>query len=337
MGLNPFKESNLSDLQADIIDFLHRHFDDKRKRLRLWWDDVQKKGRERITIMFIPHSEKKIINFHVTKFSIFFFLIALVLSVSVTSIAIVRHTSTVKEVSKLKMYKSNSRIQIQKYREEINRLYDVFQKFKPEITYLYSLTPENNVDSLWAKGGNPQSAPAAELEDPNSPPIEILNTEEIERELKTSKEVLKKIKAFLETRKKILGNTPSSWPVEGYIISRFGMRSSPLNFRNEFHAGIDIAAFPGAEIRATAPGKVNEVRWDPVLGLTVSINHKYGFMTHYSHCQRVTVEVGDKVSKGEIIGYVGKTGKSSRHQCFYQVKIGTEFVDPVPYLNRISQ
>jgi murein DD-endopeptidase MepM/ murein hydrolase activator NlpD len=60
-------------------------------------------------------------------------------------------------------------------------------------------------------------------------------------------------------------------------------------------------------------------------------------MTHYSHCQRVTVEVGDKVSKGEVIGYVGKTGKSSRHQCFYQVKIGTEFVDPVPYLNRIPQ
>ena len=336
MGLNPFKESNLNDLQADIIDFLHRHFDDLQARLKAWWESFKKKGRERVTIMFIPHSEKKIVNFHVTRFTIAFILITLVTTVTVTSVAIVRHTSTIKEVSKLKMYRTNSKVQIQKYKEEINRLYEIFQRFKPEITYLYSLTPDNNVDSLWAKGGVANPNPQGEGIDPNSPPMEILNIKEIEREMKITKEVLKKIKVFLETRRKILGNTPSSWPVDGYVVSRFGERTSPINFRTEFHHGIDIAAFPGAEIRVTAPGKVNDIRWDSVLGLTVSVNHKYGFMTHYSHCQRVTVEIGDKVSKGEVIGYVGKSGKATRHMCFYQVKIGTEFVDPVPYLNKIS-
>ncbi len=335
MGLNPFKDSNLNDLQENIRQFTKRHFGELNKRIREWWNDFVKKGREQITIMFIPHSEKKIVNFHITKFAIGSVICFLVVTITITSIAIINHTSTIKQVSKLKMYRSNSRIQITKYKEEINRLYDIFQRFKPEITYLYSLTPDNNIDSLWAKGGvanpNPTNVAGAE----NSPPIEILNIEEVERELKTTKEILQKVKQFLQNRKKLLENTPSLWPVDGYIVSGFGERTSPYTFRTEFHQGIDISAFPGAEIRATAPGKVADVRWDPVLGLTVSLKHKYGFSTHYSHCQRVSVERNEKVSKGEVIGYVGRTGKAMRHMCFYQIKIGTEFVDPAPYISTI--
>jgi len=80
---------------------------------------------------------------------------------------------------------------------------------------------------------------------------------------------------------------------------------------------------------------VREIRWDPVYGLTVTIEHKYGFWTTYSHCQRVSVDLEQKVSKGEVIGYVGRTGKATNYICFYQIRIGTEFVDPMPYLNRI--
>jgi len=335
MGLNPFKESNLNDLQNDLREFTKRHFGELNKRIKEWWENFQKKGREQITVMFIPHSEKKIVNFHISKFAIAFFLIFIITTVTVTSIAIVNHTSTIKQVSKLKLYRSNSRIQIKKYREEINKLYEIFQKFKPEVTYLYSLTPGNDIDSLWAKGGSTTPNPGTMNGEASSPPIEILNIEEVERELKTTKKLLGKIKHFLQTRKKILENTPSLWPVEGYIISRFGERTSPYTFRPEFHQGIDVAAFPGAEIRATAPGKVTNIRWDPVLGLTVSIKHKYGFSTHYSHCQRVSVEVNEKVSKGEVIGYVGRSGKAIRHMCYYQIQIGTEFVDPIPYINKI--
>ena len=119
------------------------------------------------------------------------------------------------------------------------------------------------------------------------------------------------------------------------MISRYGQRNSPYTFAKEFHNGIDIEAFPGAEIKATAPGTVDDIRWDPSLGLNVTIKHKYGFVTSYSHCQRVSVEIGQKISKGEVIGYVGRSGKTNRYICYYQIRIGTEFVDPMPYLNRI--
>ncbi len=339
MKINPFRDSNLNDLQQNIWQFFSDHFDGFRKKTKIRWRKFLLKGQERITVMFIPHSEKKILNFHISKFAISALIILIITTVAVTSVLIINHSSTVKEVSILKRDGDDSKLQVQKFKEEINKLHNIFQTFKPEITYLYSLTPDSNIDSLWAKGGQHNPDPGSDIvdADANTPSIELLNIEEVKQELQTTKEVLTKIKGFLKYRKKIIENTPSVWPVDGYIVSRFGYRNSPYTFETEFHHGIDIEAFPGTEIRATAPGKVSDIRWDPNLGLTVSIKHKYGFVTSYSHCQRAAVEVGQDISKGEIVGYVGRTGKTTQYICYYQIKIGTEFVNPMPYLNRLAR
>jgi murein DD-endopeptidase MepM/ murein hydrolase activator NlpD len=333
MGLNPFKESNISDLQKQIQEVVSKKWDSIRNNLLTQWEYIKKRGNERLTIMVIPHSEKKIVNLHVTLFTLTGIIASLILILTLTSILIINHTSTIKEVSRLKMYGSNSKIQIAKYKEEVNKLYDIFQRLKPELSYLYSLTPGNRADTLWAKGGVSENIDV-EQEQP-SPPIEILNIEEMVQDLETAKDVLKDIKKFMRERRKVIENTPSMWPVDGFVIARYGIRTSPYTFQKEFHEGVDIASFPGAPIKVTAPGVVESVRWDSQLGLTVSVKHKYGFVTAYSHCQRVTVEEGQKVTKGEVIGYVGKTGNATRHICFYQIQIGTEFVDPLPYLNKV--
>jgi murein DD-endopeptidase MepM/ murein hydrolase activator NlpD len=333
MKINPFKESNLDDLQQSIITFLTDHFGETVEKIKKNWRIFVKKGNERLTVMFIPHSEKKIINFQVSLFAISGFIAVVGITVLVTSILIIDHSSTIKEISKLKSYGSNSQMQIEKYREEVARLKDIFQSFKPELAYLYSLTPDSNADNLWAKGGpanpNPENVEEAE------PLSEILDIQEIETELRVTKKIVGKIKDFLNYRKKIIENTPSIWPVNGYIISRFGSKNHPYSFKYEYHAGIDIEAFPGSEIRATAPGTVESVRWDPNLGLTITITHRYGFTTQYSHCERVLVKNEQKVSKGEVIAYIGKTGRTTKHICYYKIKIGTEYVDPIPFLNRM--
>ncbi|MFW5807664.1 MAG: M23 family metallopeptidase, partial [Spirochaetota bacterium] len=205
-----------------------------------------------------------------------------------------------------------------------------------ELTYLYSLTPENYVESLWAKGGATVEESNAELPELGDVPnYEELNISEMKQELETTKELLKQIKIFLADRKKVIENTPSIWPADGYVTSSFGARVSPVSQREEFYPGVDITAFPGAEVRSSAPGTVEEISWDETLGLTVRITHKYGFSTVYAHCQRVTVKEEQKVSKGEVIGYVGKTGNTMQHKLFYQIKIGMEYVDPMPYLNKL--
>ncbi|MBN2403104.1 MAG: M23 family metallopeptidase [Spirochaetes bacterium] len=336
-SLNPFKDADLEILLKFIKKIFSDNFGFIREFIQSEWSVFLKKAKERLTIMLIPHSEKRIINFHVPIYAITLIISAILIIITITSISVVNHASTIKDVSKLKMYGSNSKIQISKYKDEINKLYDIFQKFKPELTYLYSLTNEKDVDSLWAKGGVPNPNSDNSVPDHLSPSIEELNIKEIEHELKTSRDVLLKIKKFLNARKKIIENTPSLWPVEGYIISKFGYNSSSYKNINEFHSGIEISAFPGAEIRATAPGKVENIQWNSKLGLTAAIKHKYGFTTVYSNCQKILVEVDQEVAKGEIIGYVGRTGKTSKHLCYYQIKIGTEYVDPVPYLNKIPQ
>jgi len=191
------------------------------------------------------------------------------------------------------------------------------------------------VNSLWAKGGPGTPNLIKKVDESLLPPLEVLNIEEIQHELKTTQKIMKRIKDFLEARRKIIENTPSRSPVNGYILQRFGMSTSPYTFQREYSRGLEICAFPGAEIRATAPGKVQNIKWHSKYGLTISIKHKYGFTSYYSHCQRVSIEAGQKVEKNEVIGYVGRSGKATRHMCFYQIKIGTKFIDPLPYLNRL--
>lgn len=337
MTLNPFKDSNLESLQQNIKNFLSTHFGFILDKIKDRWNHFLQKGKERITIMLIPHSEKKIINMHIPIYMVFIIISIIIITITVTSLAIVNHTSTIKDITKLKKYGVNSKIQITEYKKEINRLYDIFQKLKPEMTNLYSLTHDKKADSLWAKGGVGSQNPESDDELGTFPPIEVLNIKEMEQELKTTKDVLERIKDFLESRKKIIENTPSLWPVQGYIISKFGMRTSPYTFQKEYSQGLEIAAFPGSEIRATAPGKVVSITWDSAYGLSIQIKHKYGFSTRYSHCQRIAVEIDQKVSKGELIGYVGRTGNATRNICYYQVKIGTDYVDPLPYLNKLSR
>ena len=347
MKINPFKDANLNDLQQNISDFLVDHLDNKKIKIKTLWKRLKEKGNERITIMFIPHSEKKILNFHVSIFTITSIAAFIFITLLVTSLLIIDHSSTVKEISILTRGESDSKTQVMLYNDEIETLQTIFKNgLKPVLGNVYELSTGENKDTLWAKGGVANPNPGEEDidhgdrdddDDVKEIRQKLYYMQNIKHELEITKDVIGKLKNFLEYRKKIIENTPSIWPVEGYIVSQYVEKKSPYSLKRENHKGIDIETFPCAEIKATAPGNISEIKWNPTLGLTVSIRHKYGFITSYSHCQRVSVEVGQKVLKGEVIGYTGKTGNAAEYMCFYQIKIGTEYVNPMPYLNRISK
>jgi len=338
MNINPSNNSNSK--KDGVKNFITTHSKNIKKKISILWSRFLHKGKQKMTVMFIPHSEKKIINFHISIFTISGILVSIVITIIITSAFIINHSSTIKEVSKLKKYKENSKETLNAYKKEIYKLQNTVENnFKGAIEQLYLAltrknpkTIKNNV--LWAKGGV-ANVDLLKQNLKNLPSTDALTIKDINSDLKRTKKLLNDFKNLIENRKKIIENTPSIWPVDGFIISRWGNRNSPYSFRKEFHRGIDIKGFPGKSIRATAPGTVSNIKWDRNLGLTISIKHKYGFVTSYSHCQRVTVEKGQKVSKSEIIGYIGKTGKTTKYICYYQIKIGTEFVNPLPYLNRI--
>ncbi|MGE5543161.1 MAG: M23 family metallopeptidase, partial [Bacillota bacterium] len=125
---------------------------------------------------------------------------------------------------------------------------------------------------------------------------------------------------------------PSILPTLGSITSTFGYRRSPVSRRNEFHEGIDIGAPYGAPIKASGDGVVAFSGYRGGLGRTVIIDHDYGIRSWYGHCYKLLVRQGEKVTRGQVIAYVGSTGVSTGPHLHYQVTVEGKHVDPKEFL-----
>jgi hypothetical protein len=127
--------------------------------------------------------------------------------------------------------------------------------------------------------------------------------------------------------------TPSIWPVRGAITAGFGQRMDPFSGEGNFHNGVDIAAPVGTPIRAAADGILFHAGPDAGYGNEALIDHGYGLTTKYGHLRNLMVVVGQEVTRGQIIGTVGMTGRTTGPHLHYEVLVGGIPVNPVNYLH----
>ena len=128
-------------------------------------------------------------------------------------------------------------------------------------------------------------------------------------------------------------SVPSRMPLEGAALtSDFGMRTHPVLGGRRRHSGIDLAAPTGTPIYATADGIIGRADWFSSYGLYISIDHGASMETRYAHLSRLAVAAGDNVKKGELIGYVGSTGRSTGPHLHYEVRVDGVAVNPIPYM-----
>ena len=126
---------------------------------------------------------------------------------------------------------------------------------------------------------------------------------------------------------------PSRMPLEdAKLTSDYGMRTHPVLRRRMGHKGVDLAAPTGTPIYATADGVVSKAERFSSYGKFVSIEHGARIQTRYAHMSRIAVSDGARVKKGDLIGYVGSTGRSTGPHLHYEVRIDGEAVNPVPYM-----
>jgi len=142
------------------------------------------------------------------------------------------------------------------------------------------------------------------------------------------------IDEMIKNKEKLLGAIPAIQPVSNAdlrrIASGFGSRIDPVYKISKFHAGLDFTAPQGTPIYATANGRVKEANYNEGgFGNHVVIDHGYGYETLYGHMVRVKARVGKQVKRGEVIGWVGNTGKSTGPHCHYEVHKNNTPVDPV--------
>ena len=126
--------------------------------------------------------------------------------------------------------------------------------------------------------------------------------------------------------------SPNLWPVEGQVTGSFGERIDPFNGEGAFHCGVDISASYGQPVIATADGVVMFADFMGGYGREVTIDHGHGISTRYGHLANFAVISGQQVHRGDIIGYVGLSGRSTGPHLHYEVRINDTPVNPHKYL-----
>ncbi len=139
---------------------------------------------------------------------------------------------------------------------------------------------------------------------------------------------LRQLQDYYMTREILQAATPSIRPVRGYPSARFGVRADPFHGAKSFHPGIDISAPRGARVVATADGLVVFSGRRLGYGKLVTIEHKFGISTRYGHLDGFAVEAGQRVRKGDIIGYVGSTGRATGPHLHYEVRLNNQALNP---------
>ena len=127
---------------------------------------------------------------------------------------------------------------------------------------------------------------------------------------------------------------PLRWPVRGPVRSEFGMRQSPLSGEPEDHKGIDIGSPPGTPVQSPAAGTVVAASSGGGYGRHVTVDHGYRVKSRYGHLEKLDVKVGQHVEKGDVIGLVGSTGRSTGPHLHYEVLVEGKQVNPRRFLDR---
>ena len=136
----------------------------------------------------------------------------------------------------------------------------------------------------------------------------------------------------LETRRVQLASTPSIYPTNGWLTSGYGRRVSPFTGQPHFHSGIDIAANFGTPVVAPAAGRVHFVGRKGALGRAVVLDHGYGLRTTYGHLAETNVKRGQRLERGERLGAVGSTGRSTGPHLHYAISVQGRHVNPMQYI-----
>ena len=136
----------------------------------------------------------------------------------------------------------------------------------------------------------------------------------------------------IKERELLLASTPSIWPTEGYISCGFRWRKDPFTGKRMFHQGVDISAGRGTPVVAPGDGKVVFVGWSAGYGKLVEIDHGYGILTRFGHLHNYNVKEGQLIRRGERLGKVGSTGRSTGPHLHYEIRYKGKPINPIPYL-----
>lgn len=145
---------------------------------------------------------------------------------------------------------------------------------------------------------------------------------------------LRNVRRDVERQEALAAATPSIWPAHGWLTGSFGGRPDPITGDRGFHQGLDISTVKGQPVFATADGHVESAAYSGDYGNLVVLRHDFGLTTRYGHLSRFNVTPGQRVVRGEIVGHVGSTGRSTGTHLHYEILANGELINPLRLLTQ---
>jgi len=329
---------NYKKVENIVLDFFLRHLSSFISRIRESYRRMMSTGKQRFTVMLIPHSEKKIFNFKISVFSIVFISIILFGVILVFFIFSTQFSGLSEQlITKTDTLKATS-ASLESMRDEVTELRKVSKTFEASLNStlgILGIAADNN--SSESRSGDLAFFYNVEEQDGGSLK-EITDLQSLKSFLTESGKSLEKVTDIFASQGDLLADLPTVWPVGsgiGRITNYFGPEIHPFTGQWYLHKGIDIASYRrGVPITAAANGKVVERGYDAMgYGNYLVLRHSYGYSTKYGHMDKVYVEEGDTVTQGQKLGTMGNTGLSTGQHLHFEVRIGSQVVDPLRFLD----
>ena len=150
--------------------------------------------------------------------------------------------------------------------------------------------------------------------------------------LRSLEDRLETIRRGVAYREALDQATPVIWPTEGWLSGTYGYRADPFTGQRDFHPAIDVSTSTGEPVYATATGKVVSAAKSGAYGNLIEINHGFGLSTRYGHLSSFAVSAGETVLRGDVIGYVGATGRATGSHVHYEIWSGSGTINPLRLL-----
>jgi murein DD-endopeptidase MepM/ murein hydrolase activator NlpD len=154
----------------------------------------------------------------------------------------------------------------------------------------------------------------------------------VDRSVSSLTEQSRKLERFYKDQSALLASTPSVWPVRGYLSASFGNRLDPFTGQPDFHPAIDVSAPLGTKVMAPADGIVISTGAKGGYGNAIVLDHQYGIVTRYGHLSGFAVKPGQRVKRGEVLGYVGQTGRATAPHLHSEVWVRDQAQNPIHFI-----
>lgn len=287
---------------------------------------------EFFTLIVVPHAKARFRKIHVpVRLARWTAGLAGVLLVGTVG-ALAHYSTLTAELLQLRDVRTENAALLQKtaeYEERAGRLQDKVRELERMVNKLGVMAGIETIQlepGAAGLGGSPSGESLA----PSHEALQALPT--LERDVEDLATRSERLEEFYSDQTLMLASTPSIWPVRGYLSSGFGNRIDPFTGQKDFHPGIDISSPLGTKIVSPADGIVVKAGAMGAYGNAVVINHGFGIMTRYGHMASYDVRPGQRIRRGEVIGYVGNSGRSNAPHCHYEVWVRDQLQNPIHFI-----